>query len=149
MAATARRLRRTNSGCTHMPRALRLLRLLLPLCLFLGSATLLTHAQDHRPAGKAAKDKKHAASLTIISPTDGATMVSPVALSAAVKDSTGRLLTQVLVDGTVVFRGSGPDIQTLLTLNPGAHSITVHASVARGDMLSQSVHITVTSAPPP
>lgn len=94
-----------------------------------------------------------AAVLEISSPSNGATLASPVALSATTSGAVPNEF-QVYDNGSLILQESGVSTITApLTLTPGAHTITVETTGRRGGNGSASVSIIVSipvsTSPPP
>ncbi len=107
---------------------------------------LLTFAQPRwRNAG---------ASVSIQSPANGATVTSPVALSATTSGATPQSIL-VYDNGSLILRKYGVSTVTApLTLTPGSHAITVQATENRSGRVSATTNVIVadqgaSSDPPP
>jgi hypothetical protein len=81
--------------------------------------------------------------VTICSPANGASVTSPVQISAAAKSTSKITAMKVYVDGVSKFsQTTGPTLGASLTMQPGKHHITVKAWVG-STSFSRSVDITV------
>ena len=86
--------------------------------------------------------------VTICSPADGASLTSPVTLSAGAKSSSSSdpiSSMKVYVDGVGRDAVRGAQLTASLILNTGAHQITVKAWTASGAVLARTINITVTT----
>jgi len=85
-------------------------------------------------------------SVHICSPTDGSTVTSPVHVLATARSSTTINLSQIYIDGTAVWTGSGGNVDTNLPLSTGTHRLTVQSKDAAGTVFKSTVFITVSSS---
>ena len=86
-------------------------------------------------------------SVTITSPTNGATVNSPIHVTASANGA-GNAITgmTVYLDGTAVYTNSSSSVDTSITAAAGSHTIQVTAADSQGTTYSKSVSVTV-SAP--
>ncbi|MGE5111254.1 MAG: alkaline phosphatase family protein [Acidobacteriaceae bacterium] len=86
-------------------------------------------------------------SVTICSPSNGATVSSPVNIVAGTTDtsSTVRYL-QIYIDGTKQYQVSAGTLNTSLPMSDGSHRLTVQAIDAAGHTFKTTIYITVSSS---
>jgi post-segregation antitoxin (ccd killing protein) len=82
-------------------------------------------------------------SVNICTPSDGATLDSPVRIQAATNTSKTVTSMKIYLDGTSVYRVQAASIDTSLALTPGSHRITVKAWHSDETSFSQTINITV------
>lgn len=82
-------------------------------------------------------------SVTICSPSNGATVASPVQVVAETTSDTAVNTIQVLVDGSQVYQEPDGNLDVPLPMSVGAHQVTVQASNAAGTTFESTVNITV------
>jgi hypothetical protein len=89
------------------------------------------------------------AQVTVVSPTNGATVVSPVNFAAHAAATPGRTITamRIYVDSTSVFLGSGSQLSTSVAMSTGGHNVTVQAWDNTGAVYKTALSIKVNSAP--
>src|SRR5207248_1110404 len=83
--------------------------------------------------------------VLICSPQNGATLQTPVQITAQVNDSAAVTGVKIYVDGTSVWSGSSKDVNATLNLSAGTHRITVKAWDSAGSF-SSTINITVSSS---
>src|SRR5947209_20508503 len=66
-------------------------------------------------------------SVTICTPTNGATVASPVEVSAAANSSPVASLIQIYLDGVKNFETHASSLDTNVTMSAGTHRLTVQA----------------------
>jgi hypothetical protein len=88
-------------------------------------------------------------SVHICTPANGATVTSPVNVTATAHSSKGVSYMQVYVDGTKVYQVNSATVNTNLTMSAGARRLTVQAKDAAGVIFKQTINITVSSTQPP
>jgi len=83
-------------------------------------------------------------SVTICTPSDGATVSSPVNIVAGTTDKASAVsFLQIYVDGIKQFQVNGGTLNTSLAMANGAHRVTVQAKDAAGTIFKKTVNITV------
>ncbi len=83
-------------------------------------------------------------SVTICTPTNGATVSSPVNIVAGTTDNASTVtLLQIYVDGVKQYQVSASQLNTSLSLSSGSHRLTVQAKDAAGTIFKQTIYITV------
>lgn len=82
-------------------------------------------------------------SVTICSPANGASVTSPVNVTAATKSATQVTAMKVYDNGVQVFATSSSSVNTNLTMTAGSHTITVNAWNTGGQVFKSAVNITV------
>ena len=90
--------------------------------------------------------------VTICSPTSGATVSSPVNVVATTTDSSTVSFVQIYVDGTKAYQVAGGQVNTNLTLADGTHRLTVQAQDSTGTVFKATESIAVSTGggtPPP
>jgi len=88
-------------------------------------------------------------SVNICTPADGATVTSPVRVTAQARSSQGVSFMQIYLDGVKVFQVSGPTLDTSVAMAPGARRLTVQARDAAGVLFKQTIFVTVAESEPP
>ena len=85
-------------------------------------------------------------SVTICTPTNGATVSSPVNIVAGTTDksSTVKYL-QIYIDGAKQYQVSAGQLNTSLAMSAGSHRLTVQAIDAAGTIFKSTIYITVSS----
>jgi hypothetical protein len=86
-------------------------------------------------------------SVTICSPGNNATVVSPVSVSALTTANKVVSYLQAFVDGAFVVAQVGNSLKAQLPMLPGSHRLTVQAKDSSGVLFKQTVNITVSSPP--
>lgn len=86
-------------------------------------------------------------SVTICAPANGATVTSPVEVSAAATSTPAATLIQLYLDGVKAYEIKASSLDTQLTMGAGAHRITVQAY--NGTWFKTTEQITVSTAPAP
>jgi hypothetical protein len=81
--------------------------------------------------------------VTITSPASGATVTSPVHVSATVSASVAIAFTQVYVDGISMYTVNGKTVDTTFAMTPGAHRLTVQTKDSAGVITKATESITV------
>src|SRR4051794_32441681 len=85
-------------------------------------------------------------SVTICSPTNGATVTSPVNIVAGTTDNASSVrYVQIYVDGVKQYQVSGTQLNTSLPMSTGSHRLTVQAQDAAGATFKSTINITVSS----
>jgi len=85
-------------------------------------------------------------SVTICSPTNGATVNSPVNIVAGTTDNSSTVkYVQIYVDGAKQYQVSSNQLNTSLAMATGAHRVTVQAQDAAGVIFKSTINITVGS----
>jgi phospholipase C len=83
-------------------------------------------------------------SVTICTPTNGATVTSPVNIVAGTTDNSSTVnFLQIYIDGVKQYQVSGNQLNTSLPLSTGAHRVTVQAQDAAGTTFKSTINITV------
>ena len=82
--------------------------------------------------------------VTVCTPTNGATVTSPFEVSAAATDSAAVSAMQIYLDGVKVFQVNANSFDTSVTASTGTHRLTVKAWDAVG-AFSQTLSVTVTA----
>ena len=86
------------------------------------------------------------AGVTITSPANGATVTSPVHVTATASGTSNAITGMtVSLDGTTVYSNSSNSVDTSVTATAGAHTIQVSATDSQGTVYSKSVSLTVSS----
>jgi len=81
--------------------------------------------------------------VTICSPSDGATVKSPVNVVAGTTDSTPVKLMQIYLDGKKVFEVKSASLNTSLAMAAGSHRLTVQAIDTANAIFKKTINITV------
>ena len=84
--------------------------------------------------------------VTICAPANGATVASPVQITAGTTDSSTVTLMQVYEDGKKVFEASGSTLSTSLTMSYGTHRVTVQAYDSAKHVFNSTINIDVSSS---
>ena len=85
-------------------------------------------------------------SVTICSPSDGATVSSPVNIVAGTTDTSSTVnYLQIYVDGAKQYQVSANQLNTSLSMSTGTHRLTVQAADAAGHVFKSTINITVSS----
>jgi phospholipase C len=84
-------------------------------------------------------------SVTICTPTNGATVTSPVRVVAGTNDSQPVTLMQIYVDGAKVFQAPGNQLDTTVPMTPGTRRLTVQAQDSSARVFKQTIFVTVAS----
>ena len=87
--------------------------------------------------------------VNICTPAEGASVSSPVRITAKANSSAGVAVMQVYVDGAKAFETIGAALDTSLAMTTGTRRVTVQARDRAGKVFKKTVFITVTSEPPP
>lgn len=83
-------------------------------------------------------------SVTICAPANGATVTSPVTITAATRDSAGAVVNMfVWVDGVKQFIGTGGTLNTSVAMAKGSRRVTVQAKDATGRYFQTTEFVTV------
>jgi phospholipase C len=83
-------------------------------------------------------------SVTICTPTNGATVTSPVNIVAGTTDNASTVsFVQIYVDGIKQYQVSGGQLNTSLAMATGTHRVTVQAQDAAGTIFKSTINITV------
>ena len=86
-------------------------------------------------------------SVTICTPTNGATVTSPVNIVAGTTDNSSTVkYVQIYVDGAKQYQVSGNQLNTSLPMSTGTHRVTVQAQDAAGTIFKSTINITVGSS---
>src|SRR4051812_6218128 len=130
-------------GAAKMPLFRRRLLLLAVAC----SAALLSTSSAQAQTCAATVDK----TVVICSPANGASVTSPVQVTAAAKDTAASVTSMALyVDGVKTATGQGANFSASVTMTAGSHGITVRAWDSAGaTFVSARNTITVGSGSPP
>src|SRR6059058_2986199 len=88
-------------------------------------------------------------SVTICSPAKSSTVSDPVHVVALTNSATTVTSMDVLVDTIVVYHVAASQIDTQLTMTPGARHILVRGKNTAGTVFWKSEDITVTGSSPP
>lgn len=97
------------------------------------------------PANAACSATGTARSVTICTPTAGASVSSPVAIEAAAVSSSAVNLMQVWVDGAKKYEVAAASISTAVAMAAGTRRLTVQARDAAGTWFKQTLYINVIS----
>jgi len=82
--------------------------------------------------------------VTICAPTAGATVASPVTITAMAQSSTALIkYTQIYLDGTLKQTINSASISVQLAMASGTHRLTVQAKDANGVLVKSTINITV------
>lgn len=82
--------------------------------------------------------------VTICSPTNGATVSSPVQVSAAANDTNQVKFMQIYLDGVKAFEETtSSSFSTSLSMSSGSHRLTVQAGDSTGAIFKTTINITV------
>lgn len=81
--------------------------------------------------------------VTVCSPTAGSSAASPVQVTAAAKSTTAITGMQIYVDNVSVYRTSGSNLDTNITLATGSHNVVVQAWDSTGAVFKNARTITV------
>jgi hypothetical protein len=83
--------------------------------------------------------------VTMTSPANGATVTSPVQVTASANPPSGATVTsmEIDVDGTAVFTTTASSVDQSITMTNGSHLVTVKATDSQGDTCSQTSSINV------
>jgi phospholipase C len=81
--------------------------------------------------------------VTICSPSNGATVNSPVNIVAGTTDSNTVKLVQIYVDHVKAYEVASNQLNTNLTMANGSHRVTVQAQDSTGAIFNSTVNITV------
>lgn len=84
-------------------------------------------------------------SVTICSPSNNATVSSPVNVVAGTTDTNSVKYMQIYVDGTKVYQVYANQLNTSLSMSSGTHRVTVQASDSAGQTFKQTIYVTVSS----
>lgn len=82
-------------------------------------------------------------SVTICTPTNGATVTSAVTVQAVTTDSSTVTLMQIYVDGAKVYQVSASPLNTTLSMSSGGHRLTVQAQDNAAVIFKSTINITV------
>jgi hypothetical protein len=82
-------------------------------------------------------------SVTICTPLNGATVNSPVQISAVTRDSQAVTLMQIYLDTVKVYEVKASSLNTSLSMAPGTHRLTVQARDAAARIIKTTINITV------
>ena len=85
-------------------------------------------------------------SVTICSPSSGATVASPVSVVAGTTDTYAVTAMKVYVDNVNVYTAKAAQLSTSLTMANGEHHISVNAWDSSGAVFKSSATITVSSS---
>ena len=86
-------------------------------------------------------------SVTICSPTNGATVSSPVNIVAGTTDKTSTVkYLQIYIDGSKKYQVSAGQLNTSLAMSTGSHRLTVQAIDAAGTIFKTTIYITVSTS---
>lgn len=88
-------------------------------------------------------------SVTICTPINGATVTSPVTVTALTRDTNAVRFVQAYVDGVAQVTQTGASLDAQIPISPGTHRITVQAKDNTGAIFKQTINITVGAPPPP
>jgi phospholipase C len=110
----------------------------LVLCLLLFAFTVGAHAQCTLNTASP--------SVTICSPSNGATVSSPVNIVAGTTDNSSTVkYLQIYIDGAKQYQVSSSQLNTSLAMASGSHRLTVQATDAAGHIFKSTIYITVSS----
>lgn len=120
----------------------RVPRALFRLSLAVFATTFLSLAAMAAPCTPGATDR----TVTICTPASGATVTSPVEVSAAATDSASVSNMQIYVDGKAVYTSlNTKSIDTSITLATGTHTLTVQAKDGSG-LFKSTISVTVSGS---
>src|SRR5437868_224957 len=90
-------------------------------------------------------------SFTICTPTNGATVTSPVHVVAGTTSSSTVTATKIYPAGVTVYSGAGSSISTQMNASTGTHKLTLKSWNKASQVFRQSQSFTVSSGgtPPP
>lgn len=98
--------------------------------------------------GSSSPPSSETASVSLLEPSSGSTVASPVAVHATVTDAKPIQVTQIYVDGTKITEAVGAGITADVNLADGAHELTVQAIEAgTGATAKTSININVANPP--
>lgn len=82
-------------------------------------------------------------SVTICTPTNNATVTSPVHVVAGTTDKTSTVsVMQIWLDGVKVYQVYAAKLDTYVTMTSGTHRVTVQAKDAAGTTFKQTIYVT-------
>jgi hypothetical protein len=81
--------------------------------------------------------------VKICTPTNNATVASPVAISASAKGNATITTMKIYRDGTSVYSSKGNTLNTSLTMTAGTHRLTVQAYDSAGANYKTTIYVTV------
>ncbi|HWR35801.1 MAG TPA: alkaline phosphatase family protein [Clostridia bacterium] len=84
-------------------------------------------------------------SVTICTPSNNATVGSPVNIIAGTTDSNSVKLMQIYVDGVKAYQVSAAELNASLAMSTGTHRLTVQAQDSTGAIFKQTIYINVSS----
>jgi hypothetical protein len=90
--------------------------------------------------------------VNICTPTNGASVSSPVHVTAKATSSAGVSLMQIYVDGIKAYQASGSSVDTNVTMSAGTRRLTVQARDNAGTTFKKTIFMTVSGGgtqPPP
>lgn len=88
-----------------------------------------------------------AATVTVTSPSPGASVGSPVHVVASGSSPAGAVAMQIYADDQLVYTVNGSAIDTMLPLSAGGHNLVIKMWDNNGGATRKALSITVTSAP--
>jgi hypothetical protein len=81
--------------------------------------------------------------VTIASPTDGATLSSPVHVKANVPTNSTAFSIQIYVDDALKYEVKAKSLDTFLPMGPGQHHIVAQAWDSGGGVSKNGIYVTV------
>ena len=97
----------------------------------------------YKPAGASCPLRTRPSHVTICAPANGATVSSPVTVSAAAHSSVAVKYMQIYVDGSLKQTISASSFSVAVTMAKGTHRLTVQAKDANGVLLKATESVTV------
>ncbi len=82
-------------------------------------------------------------SVTICGPSNGATVTSPLTVTAGSTDTNSVSYIQLYVDGSAKVTQQGGSLNATATLTAGSHRLTVQAKDSTGTSFKQTINVTV------
>jgi Big-like domain-containing protein len=82
-------------------------------------------------------------SVTICTPTNGATVTSPVNIVAGTTDSATVIAMAIYVDNNLAYKDNVSVINTNVTMSPGSHYVVVQSWDSAGNIPKTPINITV------
>jgi len=82
-------------------------------------------------------------SVTICTPTNGATVTSPVNIVAGTTDSATVIAMAIYVDNNLAYKDNVSEINTNVTMSPGSHYVVVQSWDSAGNIPKTPINITV------
>jgi glucose/arabinose dehydrogenase len=84
-------------------------------------------------------------SVTICTPSNGASVTSPMTVQAVASSSSPVKFMQIYLDGARVFHGAGSTLDTSVSTSAGTHRLTVQAQDVAGAIFKKTISVNVTN----